>query len=468
VSRFLMSFVASCVLAASWAVGQAPTLRRVTTGETAVTANVGTFKVGTLTVSPNGRRFAYARKEGSGFVVEVDGKVEATYKDIGPVVQPLYFDTPLGYLAGIKPMIFSGDSQHLVYGARDGDSWIIVRDGRKGEPFKSVGGPVLSHDGSRLAYAAMVAGGWAVVLDGSPGKTYEKVGPPVFSPDGKRIAHAARAKGREMIVIDGVEGKGYDSVDTTQFGVGLAFPNMVITFPVFSAGGRWGHTAKQGETWRVVLDGQESGSFDEVSDMCFSPDGAHWAVPVRNGRVWTAVVDGKGQGSFDKMPVLVFSQDGKRFAIATTSKDRQSVMVDGQVLGTHEAVGLPVFSPVGNRVAYGVKTGKQWAIVVDGTTQKPYMAVGQPVFSPDGNRVAYPAALAEGRWVVVVEGVEGKEYAGLLKGAGVVFDDNSHLHYLVVSKERVLLVEEELQTGQGVAGSSNAPARGAGSGPRGG
>jgi len=467
VSRFFVALVASCVLAASWVGGQASTLRRVTTAETVVTASIGTFKVGTLTVSPNGRRFAYARKEGSGFVVEVDGKVEATYKDIGPLVQPMYFDTPLGYFPGIKPMIFSGDSQHLAYGAKDGDSWFIVQDGRKGQPFKGVGGPVMSRDGSRLAYAAMVAGGWAVVLDGSPGKAYEKVGPPVFSPDGKRVAHAARARGREMIVIDGVEGKGYDSVDTTQLGVALAFPTMVITFPVFSADGRLGHTAKQADTWRVVIDGQESGSFNEMSDLCFSPDGARWAVSARNDRVWTVVVDGKGQGAFDKMPILVFSPDSRRLAIATMSKDKQSVIVDGQVVGTYEAVGVPAFNPAGNRVAFIAKTGKQWAVVVDGTMQKPYLSVGQPVFSPDGNRVAYAAALAEGRWVVVVDGVEGKEYGALLKGANVGFDDNNHLHYFMVAKERILLIEEELQTGSGTADNPMAPARRAGADPRG-
>ncbi len=86
----------------------------------------------------------------------------------------MYANWGLDESPGIKPMIFCGDGQHLAYGAKVEDSWLIVLDRRRGKPFKSVGGPVLTHDGQHLAYAAKVEDGWCIVRDGVEGKTYEE------------------------------------------------------------------------------------------------------------------------------------------------------------------------------------------------------------------------------------------------------------------------------------------------------
>src|SRR5688572_16020789 len=60
-----------------------------TTKETIIVPNIGNFQPGTLTVSADGRRFAYARKESKGWVVEVDGKIEGTFKAVGIVHGPV-------------------------------------------------------------------------------------------------------------------------------------------------------------------------------------------------------------------------------------------------------------------------------------------------------------------------------------------------------------------------------------------
>lgn len=424
------------------------TLKRITT-ETTVVSRIGTFQIGTLTISPDGRRFAYARKEGKGWVVEVDGKIEGTFKAVGLVQGPvgIYARTGLLDYVGIKPMIFSADSRHLAYSALEADSWFIVKDGQKGKPFKSVGSPVMSHDGQRLAYPALIPGGWCMVVDGTPGKVFDKVGPPAFSPDGRRLAYAARAGGKERMVVDGVEGKAYESLDVVSgLGALLAFPTLVPEFPIFSADGRLAHHGKQSGKWHVVVEGQESEAFAEVGDLTFSPDGKRLAFPARKPP-WTVVVDGQAQGSFDKQPFLAFSPDSKRLAVITESGGKQSISIDGKTVGIHEGIGVPTFSPDSSRLAYAAKTGKQWAAVIDGITQKAYLSVSPPVFSPDGTHVAYVAAQSEDRWLVVVDGIEGKVYDGLLKGARIVFSDNSHFHYFVISQNRIVLVEEELQAG---------------------
>lgn len=419
-----------------------------TTKETIIVPNIGNFQPGTLTVSADGRRFAYARKESKGWVVEVDGKIEGTFKAVGKVHGPVAIYAQVGWLdlVGVKPMIFSADSRHLAYSAREDDSWFMVKDGEKSKPFKSVGSPILSRDGKRLAFAAQVPGGWCMVLDGNPGKAFEKLGPPAFSPDGRRFAYAARSDGKERMVVDGVEGKVYESLDIVSgLGAWLAFPTMVAEFPVFSADGRLAHHGKLAGKWHIVVEGQDGEAFDKVSDIVFSPDGKRIAFSARKPR-WTVVVDGKDQSVFDETPYVNFSPDSKRVVMVGETGGKQTISVDGKELGTHQGIGVPSFSPDSNRVAYAFRTGKQWTAVIDGVAQKPYLSVDPPVFSPDGKHVAYVAAVSKDRWMVVVDGVEGKIYDGILKGSKIVFADNTHFHYFVVSGKGIVFAEEELQT----------------------
>lgn len=416
--------------------------------ETTIVPRIGDFQIGTLTVSADGRHFAYARKESKGWVVEVDGKVEGTFKAVGQVAGPVGIYAQVGLLdfVGIKPMIFSADSRHLAYSAREGDSWFMVKDGQKGKPFKSVASPVMTKDGQRLAHGAAVPGGWCMVVDGNQGPVFEKLGPPAFSPDGRRIAYAARSTGKERMVVDGVEGKIYESLDVVSgLGAVLAFPTMVAEFPIFSADGRLAHHGKASGKWHVVVEGQDGDAFNEVSDIVFSPDGKRIGFGARNPN-WTALVDGQSQGSFSKAPFIMFSPDSRRVVVVGQTGSQQSITLDGKVLGTYGGIGLPSFSSDSARIAYGVKSGKQWAAVIEGVMQKSYMSVDPPVFSPNATHIAYFAAIAKDRWVVVVDGVEGKTYDGILKGSKLVFDDENHFHYFVISQDGVVFVEEELQS----------------------
>lgn len=416
--------------------------------ESTIVPKIGNFQIGTLTVSPDGRHFAYARKESQGWVVEVDGKIEGTFKAVGQVQGPVAIYAQFGLLdlPGLKPMIFSADSRHLAYGARAGDSWFMIKDREKGKPFKSVASPVMSRDGQRLAYGAAVPGGWCMVVDGNQGPVFEKLGPPAFSPDGRRVAYAARSTGKERMMIDGMEGRVYESLDIVSgLGAVLAFPTMVAEFPVFSADGRLAHHGKQSGKWHVVVEGEDGEAFNELGDIVFSPDGKRLAFGARK-QTWTAIVDGQSQGAFSKVPFIMFSPDSRRVLVVSQTDKQQSITVDGKVLGTYEGIGVPTFSSDSSRVAYSVKSGKQWAAVIEGAMQKSYMSVDPPVFSPGATHVAYVAALAKDRWMVVVDGVEGKTYDGILRGSKIVFDDEKHFHYFVISQDGVVFVEEEIQS----------------------
>jgi hypothetical protein len=91
----------------------------------------------------------------------------------------------------------------------------------------------------------------------------------------------------------------------------------------------------------------------------------------------------------------------------------------------------PAFSPDSRHIAVGVRHGTKWLVVVDGLGGNEYegIIVPIPLFSPDSKVVAYAAQRA-GKWVIVAGGVEGKEYDGLLKNGRLVFDSTTDLHTL--------------------------------------
>jgi Tol biopolymer transport system component len=126
---------------------------------------------GSLTLNPDGRGFAYIAFDAGRAHVVVDGLPGHGYESIaegGPV--------------------YSADGKHLIFAARKGKAWVIVRDGRESAEFDydqiGQGGPVFSPDASHTAYAASKDGRWFVVVNGRPGPAFDRVGKPSLRNDG--------------------------------------------------------------------------------------------------------------------------------------------------------------------------------------------------------------------------------------------------------------------------------------------
>ncbi len=87
-------------------------------------------------------------------------------------------------------------------------------------------------------------------------------------------------------------------------------------------------------------------------------------------------------------------------------------------------------SPDSKHVAYVARRGGKQLVVVDGVEGKEYDRIGQGtlVFSPDSKRVAYGARRGD-KQLVVVDGVEGKEYDGIGQGTLVFSPDSKRVAY---------------------------------------
>ena len=113
----------------------------------------------------------------------------------------------------------SPDGRRVAYAARMGGKRMVVVDGAEGKLYDNVAAPIFSPGGKRVAYGALMGDKRLVVVDGAEGKLYDGIGKgdPIFNPDGKRVAYGARMGNKQMVVVDGEEGKRYDGVLTEIF-----------------------------------------------------------------------------------------------------------------------------------------------------------------------------------------------------------------------------------------------------------
>ncbi len=162
----------------------------------------------------------------------------------------------------------------------------------------------------------------------------------------------------------------------------------------------------------------------------------------------------------EKKVVVVDGVEGKAYAsIVEADSIKQVHSCQEDVCWDAYYIEKPIqFSPDGQRVAYVAKVGERkfnasekWSAVVGGMEERPYDSIGGLNFSPNSRHVAYVAG-AGTKQFVVVDGNEGRQYDGLVKGTACAFDSSNMLHYLAKQNTSsdgksydVVLVEETIQ-----------------------
>lgn len=144
-----------------------------------------------IAADPARGRFAYAAKDGAGWVV--------AREDGAPAGSP-------GDAGEVRDLRFSADGAHLAYVVRRGVEQHVVLDGAEGPAYDQIGAPIFSPIGARLAYVARKGKTARVVLDGAEQPAQEWVSDPVFSADGSTAAYLYRGTGATTgIALEGKE-----------------------------------------------------------------------------------------------------------------------------------------------------------------------------------------------------------------------------------------------------------------------
>ena len=430
----------------------------------AIPAEHGTY-VGQVAISPDGKRAAFESSKASMFVtgnqehwVVVDGKREVGYNTISQMV----FSPDGKHLAYSARTWTSGRSAFSMV-AGNVPQWKVVLDGVEGPAYPEglvpiPMNPFFTPDG-RLVYSAWrdkrrffvidgkeVGAGWSwalnpsfnpdwkrlafvgcqqankdcsAIVDGKPGPVYDEIyrNFVFFSPDGKHFWYGGKKNGKWTAVVDGNQGPFYDQIynqycqTSAQVSIlpfqpwGLEKQCWIPSYSFFSPDGKhtW-YTAKKGDHWVAVEDGQEGSEFADISANAFSPDNSHIA-----------------------------------FAAWESGKSSAKLQLDGKEIATAERIANPFFSPDSNHVGFVTYklaglAGVKWAMAVDSQIGAEYSEIGQSGFSPDSKHFAYLAKATGGKWTVVIDGRESGEYSLIVPGT-FKFGADGALEFLAVRKD---------------------------------
>ena len=427
-----------------------------------------------IVISPDARRIAYITKNGDKQFVVVDGREGDTYETIWS----LKFSPDamkVGYTAkhrgkcfivvddiehekyheiGRNSFIFSPDSKQIAYTAKFGTKWslIIEKLDEDGLEYKEKEYDIepsrfcFSPDSKRFAYTYRVDELHLVVdgevIDGCYRYDDFDLTSPVFSPDSKRIAFLhklgglAVLDGKDKLVLDQPRGK------AEQF--------------IFSPDSKrlsWVESIRSGDSIEsiVIVDGVEEKLYaGRIKQLMFSPNSKRIAYGVWSGLV---VVDGEESKKYREVSDIHFSHDSKHVAYMAKNLDYSwSFVKDENETTAFPWKSGPIFSPDGNRMSYVGGTGNY--LVADGVKDKKYNRIERVIFSPDSKHIAYIAQRGK-KWIIVVNGSKGNKYYSRNNGLYIenyikqpitqlVFDNSRLLHFLALRGNKMLRVEVEI------------------------
>lgn len=396
-------------------------------------------------ISPDGNRVAILSRNAEGkYSVSLDGKDGKPYEWVVAA-----------------SLVFSADSKRLGYIVQEGGKMFAVVDDKEGARYHEIPNSDLlfAPAGGRYAYFARAkAGGKAIlVIDEQPSKEFDQIGSVAFSPDGQRIAYGTAAGNKQSFVIDGKVGgeKEYDRIagntftwspDSTRY----AYVAVQDTDPSDE-----GHNLK----WMVVIDGKEGKTYDQVARPAFTPDSKSvlYAVnivdkaanpPIGKG---VLVVDEKEGKPYDLLisESIRVSPDSKRIAFIAgdkqLSKDKVFFVVDGQNTPFYDNLITASFQfgPDSKRTAFQARREKNFAFIIDGIEGKEYQEIAAPRFSPDSRRFSYLARKEGGKAALVIDGTEGPLFDGV---SSLIFStDGKRMAYLASREGKAFTVVDGIQ-----------------------
>lgn len=144
----------------------------------------------TLTLSPDGRRVAYASRPngwrqgttGEEWLAVIDELKEGTFTNCGSFV-------------------FSGDSRRVAFVKKSGEKSAVVVDSIPGEEWQAVSSPLFSGDGKHVFYAALAERTWRILVDGRELVRCDALASPILL-DGNDSFHVLCRRGSTFFLVE--------------------------------------------------------------------------------------------------------------------------------------------------------------------------------------------------------------------------------------------------------------------------
>ena len=307
--------------------------------------------------------------------------------------------------------------------ASDKDTtYTVIVDGKEGKAFSKVTPVIFSPDSKHFTYTGTTMEGQTfLITDNVETAIAGTVDMEAFSPDGKRIVYFITKGDKHYVFVDGQKGKEYDgyAFTKTMRATPDSEPSLIVwpgtQLPFFSPDSkRYAYIAQTGGKWRMVVDGEEGKAYDDIeyfpqfADTVFSPDSKHTFYQAGTNGKAVLVIDGKEIEGGVMAPA--FSADGKHTAYAVKKDEKTYVVVLDEKPGKeYNLLARPVFSPDSKHMSYLAESGKDWFVVTDGVEGKKYSGIwpsGGTIYSPDSQHIAFGASRDKGGPMLAVDEVE--------------------------------------------------------------
>jgi hypothetical protein len=350
--------------------------------------------------APSGEFFFAERGAGVAFAVDVDGKTQVLHN--GRAGKPY---------AGVGTIALSPDGSRCAYAALIDGKWRVVVDGVEGERgFDAVWRPAFSPDGKHVLYQALAGERWLLAVDrtvnaGTPKRNRS----PEFSADSSRVAF------RDEVGDDG-EGKLVVTDLKLERPVVVAerVSSMVVDASRSKIGAVFATAEGQG-VLTVTFDRPEQARkgalYRAVHDLVLAPDGGAVAyVAERAGQRLIVLDDRELPVQADMLLFPTVRPGGKAVGAFVASGGAvrfAQFFAEGAPEAAYEEVEGLVYSDDGRSHAYAARRGPSWVVVVNGKEGPPFDRVVSPQFTPSGKAVVYRARQSGRRFVVVAD-LEGK------------------------------------------------------------
>ncbi len=361
---------------------------------------------------------AWVEQEGGRFQVVHDGRPGKAFAAVGTIV-------------------LSPDGRRCAHGALVDGTWRLVVDGAEGPGFAEIQAPAFSPDGAHVAYLARAGERWHPVIDGTLGPGARSPPPELrFSGDSSRLAFIAdpdqQGVGRllvsdldfqEQVVVEARASELVSSADgrwlaavgeregkATVLKLAFAAPGRVHRGPGYDAasspalgpdGASVAYLAERAGRRLVVLDDLEEPlpPGEVFGPPVIRPGKKALGVAILEGglvRLLQPFAAGEAAGpAVDELEALVYSSDGRSHAYVARRGERWFVVVNGKEGPPLDRVVSPAFSPDGRFLVYRARQdGRRFVVVADlgGRTVRqhpPYQQVFPVRFTADGRSVAY-------------------------------------------------------------------------------
>lgn len=337
------------------------------------------------------------RGGGVAYVVEKDGKSYVVHN--GTAGKP--YET-------VGTVAISPDGKRIAYGALAGGTWRMVIDGTEGASFNTVKSPLFSPDGLHVAYQAMAGERWHLVVDTTPNEgTLKRYLKHEFSADSTKIAYIDDVDDKDtgrLVVCD------------LTFKKSVIVESNVSSMLLNADKTRIAAVSSSDNKKRVIefsFDNPASAKkrplFDSVRYLAFGSDAVSLAyVAERDGQQLMVLGDKEEIFPAANLVGLPVIHPGQKTVAALIASDnsvslQQFFLKIGQPEAGYDEAESLVYNRDGRFHAYAARKGANWFVVVNGKQGPPFDRVVSPLFTPDGKSLVYRARKDGKRFVVVAD-----------------------------------------------------------------